>query len=392
MGGHAHPDVDAAMRRGAISLGSVLGVRITVHPTWIFIFALVTVWLGTTGGPVTGTQLAPAARWVVAPIAAMLFFASVLVHELAHAIVARWRGVPIEEVTLFVFGGAARMERDAPSPGAELAIAIAGPIVSVLLGFALIGVGIALTDVAGIPAAVAAELLLGLGVINVLLGVLNLLPAFPMDGGRLLRAGLWAFTHDLTRSTRIATRLARGLGLFVIGAGIVLVFEVEPIVGIWAVLVGWFLYRAAVGDDRRMQLAELTEGVAVRDVMDRDVAVVSPNLTLDTFVDQLLSDDAGLYPVTEDGGLVGTIDADQVRRVPKTRWATTRITDVMSRGEALVTLTEPQSVMDAVGRFQTSPVPAIPVVDGADPRRLLGLVTRDGVIRALRRREALRGS
>jgi CBS domain-containing protein len=229
-------------------------------------------------------------------------------------------------------------------------------------------------------------------VLNILLALFNLIPAFPMDGGRLLRAVLWLIAKDYGKASWLATRIARAFGFFIIGSGLVLAAAVDPILGLWGALIGWFIYRAAETDYRRVQLAQLMAGVSVRDVMERDVPVVSPNLTLDTFVDQLMADEAGLYPVTTDGGLVGTVDVDQVRRVPQARWPTTRITDVMSRFETLRLLTEPQPVTDAVGQFQTTSVPAIPVVDDEDRHRLLGIVTRDGLIRALRRREALRGS
>ena len=291
------------MSRRGIFVARVFGVRITVHPTWLFIFGLVVIWYGSAGGPVTGTVLTPLGRWIVAPIAATAFFASVLIHELAHAFVARSRGMRVDEVTLFIFGGAARMDRDAPSARTELAVGLAGPAASGILGAVLVVVGTVLSGMTGVFEAVAAELAVGLGVVNLLLAVFNLVPAFPMDGGRILRALLWSLTHDFERATRLATRLARGFGVVVIGAGLVIAFVVDPVAGLWAGLIGWFIYRAAEGDYRRVQLTRMMEGVVVRDVMDRDVAVVSPTLTLDTFVEQLargrgraLSGDPGWRP------------------------------------------------------------------------------------------------
>jgi len=383
------------MKNGGVRILTLFGVRVTVHPSWLLIFALLVFWLATVGGPSAGSGLPDAARWLMAPIVALLFFGSVLVHELAHAYVARARGVPVEEVMLFIFGGAARLEREAPTPRSEIIITIAGPITSLVLGLALFGLGVLLRGSEGLLLGVAAETLIGLGAINVLLAGFNLIPGFPMDGGRLLRAIIWARTHDFLRATRLATLVGRAFAYLLIAAGVIIAIRGGDgiVFGVWTALIGWFLHQASEQSYRRVELAHIVEGVAVSDVMDREYSVVSPNLTLDTFVDQHLLGSSGtsLYPVMVDGALVGTIELRQIRRIPRAKWLTTRVSDVMSRWEALWTLTEPQPAMDAVGHFQESDAQGIAVVDSQDGQRLAGVVTRDGLVRALRlRHEAAR--
>lgn len=377
-----------------IGVGRIFGVRITVHPSWILIFLFVVIWLGSVGGPTADSAIPASLRWIAAPLVAITFFASVLSHELAHALVARRRGVPVEEVMLFIFGGAARLDQDAPTPRTEAIITIAGPVSSLVLGLLLLGAGTALGGMEGVLAAVVVEVCLWLGAINLFLAAFNMIPGFPMDGGRLLRAIIWARTRDFVRATRLATRVGRVFAYLLIGGGVLIAIAAGSVVlGIWTAVIGWFLHQTAEATYRRVELASLVEGVAVQDVMDREIPVVHPNLTLDTFVDQYVArGGSGLYPVTAAGTLVGTIDLRQVRRVARSSWPTTRVHEVMSRGDSLWTLTERQPVMDAVGRFQQSDALAIPVVDLSDTQRLTGLVTRDGLIRALRQRQVPRGS
>jgi CBS domain-containing protein len=203
---------------------------------------------------------------------------------------------------------------------------------------------------------------------------------------------LWAGTKDFVRATRIATLVGRAFAYVLIGIGLVVALRGGDIVGgLWLSFIGWFLSNAAEASYRRVALEKLIEGVRVHDVMERNVQQVSPNLTLDTLVDQhLLSGQAMFYPVVLDDVLVGTVDIGQVSRIPRANWPLTRVTDVMTRGPAMVTVSEPDTLWQAVTRFEETGTPAIPVVDAADPRRLLGLLTRDGVFRALRARAQLR--
>jgi CBS domain-containing protein len=227
--------------------------------------------------------------------------------------------------------------------------------------------------------------------VNVLLAVFNLIPAFPMDGGRLVRAIAWKIGGDLVRATRVASLVGRTLAYGMIFGGFLLALEGLVVGGLWLALIGWFLSRQARGSYNQVRLERLVGGMRIADALERDVAVVSPGLTLDTLVEQHeLRGDTTLYPVTVDGQLVGAIDIDQVARVPRKDRASTRVIDVMRRSTQLVTFTEPQPLIEAVARFEQTGADAFAVVDGGDPQRLLGLVTRDGVIRLMRSRAARR--
>ena len=373
----------------SVSIGRILGIRLILHPSWFVIFALVVLSLATVRLPEEG-PLSPGARWVVAIAVALCFFASVVAHELAHALTARRRGVEVNEITLFIFGGAAKLEQESPDPRTEALVAAVGPAASVLVGLLFFGVWAIFRNSASETVAILAESARWLGSINVALAVFNLIPGFPMDGGRLLRAILWRASGDFVKATRIATLVGRAFAYVLIAFGFLLALQRDVVSGLWLAFIGWFLNQAAEASYRRVAVEKLVEGISVRDVMDRDVAVVNPNLTLDTLVEQhLLTGQASLYPVAMDGNLVGTVELEQVRRVPNQERATTRVTDVMSRGDRLVTLRDTEPLWEAVSHFEETGASAIPVVDREDARRLVGIITRDGVFRALRARAQL---
>ncbi|MEA2621892.1 MAG: hypothetical protein QOH61_802 [Chloroflexota bacterium] len=372
-------------------LFTIAGIRVIIHPSWFIIFALLVASLASVGGGQLGGHLADGPRWIVAVLVAILFFGSVLAHELAHALVARRRGVSVSQITLFIFGGAASLEEEASSAMTEGVISAAGPLSSAVLGAAFLGVAQLVKGADGTEAAVVYWTCNWLGLSNLALAAFNLIPGFPMDGGRILRAILWGVTKDFMRATRIASLIGRAVGQLVILAGLLVSLQGEIIDGVWLVLIGWFLNRAASLSYRQAAFERLVEGIHVRDVMESNVPVVTPNLTLDTLADQhLMSGQSGFYAVVADDRLIGTIDVDQIRRVPRGQWTTTRVGEVMRQGDAIVTLTEPQPIMEAVSRFEQSGVPALPVVAVDDARRLLGMITREDLLRALQARARLR--
>jgi Zn-dependent protease/predicted transcriptional regulator len=369
-------------------LVTLAGVRIIIHPSWLVIFALLVTSLAAFGGGTVRADLSELARWTLAVIVALLFFVSVIIHELAHALVARRLGLPVNEITLFVFGGAAKMEREAPDARTEALVAGAGPLSSGILGLLFLAASLPLRDAEGELLGVISWVCYWLGVGNLLLAGFNLIPGFPMDGGRILRAIAWRWTHDFVRATEIASLVGRAIAYLIIGVGLVISLQGTTnaiINGIWLVVIGWFLNRAAALSYRQVAFERLMAGVKVKDVMETDVSVVNPNLTLDTLMEQhVLHGESGLYPVTQDGNLLGTVDVRQVSRVPRSDWSTTRVTDVMKARDAVPTITEPQPLMDAVTRFDETGLPALPVVDTANPLRLMGMLTRESVFRAVR--------
>ncbi|CAN5846694.1 site-2 protease family protein [soil metagenome] len=368
----------------------LLGLRVRLHATWILVLALIVFSLAAIGANEPAPLEEPL-RWLIGVVVAILFFVSVLLHELVHALVARRLGAPATEITLLVFGGTPHLAREVHEPRQEALISLAGPLFSLFIGGLLLGGWWLTYQLAGVVGLLVSSVAWWIGLSNLLLGGVNLLPAFPLDGLRLLRAVLWRMSGDFLRATRLATWVGRGMGHGVIGLGLLLALADEVIMGIWLAIIGWLLNQAAEGAYRRVEFSLLVQDMLVRDVMEKDVAVVGPNLTLDTLVDQhLLSGRSSIYPVTMEGRLVGTVEMAQVKGVPRASWPTMRVTDVMRRDEAMPALTELLTLLDAVRRLDETGAAALPVVAEDDRRRLLGLVTRDGLARAIRQRAALR--
>ncbi|HUG47229.1 MAG TPA: site-2 protease family protein [Candidatus Limnocylindria bacterium] len=367
----------------------LLGLRVRVSATWVLVLALIVFSLAAIGGS-EAEPSSDALRWAMGLGVAVFFFLSVLFHEIVHTLVARRLGVEVREIVLLVVGGTAHLGRETDDPRRELLIALAGPLASLALGGLLLGVFLGAGEPPGTAGLLLSNLVWWVALSNLLLGGLNLLPAFPLDGLRMLRAILWRLSGDFVRATRQATWVARILAYGLIGLGLALALSDELIMGIWLAVIGWLLGQAAEGAYRRVEFGLVVEGMLVRDVMERDPPVVGPNLTLDTLVEQhLLGGRSSVYPVTLEGELVGTVEMAHVKGVPRAEWPNKRVTDVMLRGDRLSTLTELLSLLDALRRLDESGAAGLPVVADDDRRLLLGMVTREGLSRAIRQRAAL---
>ncbi|HWH23647.1 MAG TPA: site-2 protease family protein [Candidatus Limnocylindria bacterium] len=378
--------------RTSLSIGRLFGFRVRLHVTWLIVLPLVVLFLASAGvpGPVESD---PAARLVMALLVALLLLISVVAHELAHALAARRLAVPVDDVIVYVFGGTTNVEQAAPSPRSEALTALSGPLLSLLVGGLSLGGWSAASSMPGTAAAIATGVLWWVGTANVLLGLFNLLPAFPMDGGRILRAIFWRWRGDQLAGTRWATGVGRAIGLFLVGVGLVWAIASPGglIIGLWLAVIGWMLRQTAVITNRRAEVGDLIAGLRVGEVMERDVPVIGPNLTIDTLLDQhRRGGGRSLYPVTMDGRLVGTIDVADAERMPSAEQAQTRVTDLMRRRDDVDTLTESMPLLDALGRFDRSRIDAFAVVDDREPDTLRGLLTRNGVVERMRERAARR--
>ena len=285
--------------RSGIHVGRIYGIDIYVDWSWIFIFLLVMWNLAVGVFPDLHPQWGPALIWGTAFVASLLFFASVLAHELSHSIVAKSQGIPVRNITLFLFGGVSNIEREPPSPAAEFVMAIVGPLTSIVLGviFLLLSGATAagLDVITGNPIGALARLdplstlLLWLGPINILLGIFNLVPGFPLDGGRVLRSVLWAITNNLRVATRWASWVGQAVAWLFIIAGISMVFgRSVPILGaglisgLWLAFIGWFLNNAAVQSYQQVVVQDLLEGVPVARLMRANAPTVSPSIPVST--------------------------------------------------------------------------------------------------------------
>lgn len=320
-------------------IGRALGIPIRVHASWFLIFLLVTWTLATGYLPEELPGLSPTRYWAMGAVAALLLFLSVLLHELGHSYVALRYCIPIERITLFIFGGVAHMRKEAPTPRAEFLIAVAGPIVSFVLGMACFGLT-ALAESIQSPTDIQGVVMLGalLGMVNLQLGLFNLIPGFPLDGGRVLRAGLWAWGKDFYRATKQAAVVGLGFGLLlgVLGFAVLvgaLMGELDSSMasnGSWVVFIGMFLFAAALASRRQAAFRHTLAMVRVRDLMVRTVASIPAQCSLDEAVTQYFQPYGyGSFPVVDGGQLAGLITVAEIQTVPSAMWAWRQVRQVM---------------------------------------------------------------
>jgi Zn-dependent protease/CBS domain-containing protein len=366
------------MGRGAFSIGSIAGIRIALHPSWLVIAFLVTYSLAVGDLPGRFPRWEPPLYWVVGGAVAALFFASVLAHELSHALVARRFGIQVRDITLFIFGGAASLEGETRRPRDEALIAAAGPLTSLVLGAALLAIGAFVLQ----P---QLEALIGwLGFINISLGLFNLIPGFPMDGGRILRALLWRIRGDEFAATRNAAAVGRGFGYLLVAVGVFLAFQGELFSGIWLALIGWFLSSAAESSVAQMSVQRSLRGVKVRDVMEGEPPSISPNETVAELVNERLmrGEHRSFLVRHDDGGLAGIVTLSDVRRISREDWPSARVTDIMTRYADLATVGPDDPVEGALELLQQKEVNQLPVVTD-EGRTVVGLLTRAGIVRMI---------
>jgi len=359
-----------------IQLGRVAGIRIGVNWSWLIVFALIVWSLAAAVFPSQNPGLSDGEYLAMAVVAAVLFFVSLLLHELGHALQARRDGVEIEGINLWLFGGVAQFKGDFPSASAEFRIAIAGPLVSLVLGVLFVLVAV----VAGLPNAVDG-VVAWLGFANLILLAFNLLPALPLDGGRMLRSALWYFRADLQWATWVASGVGRGFGFLLVGLGLFMLIAEGTFSGAWLAFVGWFLLQAATAEARYVATKQALDGLRVRDLMIREPVTVTADLTLGQFMDDVAwSRRYTTYPVLEHGRPIGLLAFRSVASVPREEWNTRRVRDAMVPFEEVPQLTEAEPAIDALAELSSSDVNRGLVVHDD---RLAGFLSITDLARAL---------
>jgi len=362
-------------------LGKISGITISVDYSWFIIFGLFVFILASGWFPQTVPHTPVAWYWAIAVFTSLLFFGSVVAHELSHALVARRRGIPINNITLFIFGGVAQMEDEPGNPGDEFKMAIAGPLASV--GMAVVFFGIAIIF-ASMSATLLYSSFIYLAVINVILAVFNLLPGFPLDGGRVFRAFLWWMMGNLRRATRIAsiTGQAFGWALMILGVSSLFlpIFRTGGSL-IWFALIGWFLVSAARNSYQQVVLRETLRQVPIREVMSTSAEAVPPEITVERLVGEyFLKESSPTLPVEREGLLLGTVSIEDVRALPRERWGSTLVTEIMKGlgDEQVVNLND--DAWDATNRMARANSDRVLV---AEDGHVEGLVTRGSIMRWL---------
>jgi Zn-dependent protease len=374
------PDGDGAnrkerVRNGNIRLGRVAGVQVRVNWSWLVIFALIVWSLAVGVFPSENPGLSDGAYLAMAVVAALLFFASLLLHELGHAWQARREGMEIDGITLWLFGGVSQFKNRFPSAGAEFRIAVAGPLVSLVLG-----VGFELLALVGLPSAVDG-VAAWLGYINLALLVFNLIPALPLDGGRVLRAALWRSRGDLAWATQVASRTGQGFGYLFIALGIAMFIFQGSFSGAWLAFIGWFLLQAAGAEARYVATEAALDGLRVRDLMVRDPVTVDADLTVGRFMDDVAwSRRFTTYPVVDAGRPIGLLAFSSVAAVPRSEWDTLRVRDAMIPLVGVPLLAEDTTALAALSMLSSPTSNRGMVVENG---RLAGLLSITDLARAL---------
>lgn len=358
-------------------LGRIAGVEIGIHWSWLIVVALITWSLADGVFPETNPGLSDTTYLVMALIAVPVFFAALLLHELGHAMQAQREHMQIDGITLWVFGGVAKFAGHFPSAGAEFRIAIAGPLVTLVLGVAFLATSVLVP----LPAAVDGTLH-WLGYINLVLLAFNLLPAFPLDGGRVLRAALWARRHDEREATRLAAGFGRGFGQMLIIGGLLLAITGAVIGGIWFVFIGWFLVAAAEAEAAEVTARAALAGLRVADAMVADPVTVDADRSIQAFVDDVfLHHRFTAYPVVEDGRPTGLVTFRDAAGVARAAWPTEHVAEHRHRLRDVLVLAPDQPLEDAWPALLSDPVRRALVTD-ADGR-LAGLLSSTDVMRIL---------
>jgi Zn-dependent protease/predicted transcriptional regulator len=364
-------------------LGRIAGIEVRVDSSWVVIALLITYSMYLQVSQVYAS-LSTRGAVGLAVLSTVLFFGSVLVHELAHAVVAQARGIRVQDITLFLFGGATRAKVDSRGPGDEFLIAVVGPLTSAILA-GLFGI------VAALGGDVLSDPLTGtLGYLawtNLLLAGFNLVPGFPLDGGRLLRSAIWRATGSLGRATRIASQSGQAVGWLLVAAGVASLLAGNLAGGIWFAFIGWFLVQAARSSYQELQLRDLLRGVEAEDVMAADLVRIPPDLSLQDAVDDyFMRYDHGAFPVEEQGRTIGLLTLRGVRRVPREQWPIRRVRDHMVPLGDQVQVA-PDARMDGVlAKLQDGDAGRVLVVQDGE---VVGIITPSDLTRWLRRWRAL---
>lgn len=336
-------------------LGSILGFEIRIAYSWFIIFLLIFWTFSFASFPFNFPGLSTGVYVAMGLVSTLLFFVSLIAHELSHSLVARTKGIPIEGITLFIFGGVSRTKGEAKSAGDEFWIAVVGPITSLVIGVILWIIGaIGLRNGWSIPVSGSA---LYLGVLNVALGVFNLVPGFPLDGGRVLRSIIWKVTGDMTRATLYAVRIGKVVGYLLIALGVVEAITVSIIGGVWLAIIGWFLRNAAAVSYQQHLLQGVLEHVKASDAMTPNPATVAPDLTLKQLMDEhFLREHYQAYPVVKDEHPVGLVTLEQVRAVPSDQWSTRQVSDIMAPAPDGLTVSPDEPMTQVVEKMDASRV------------------------------------
>ncbi|HUO41588.1 MAG TPA: CBS domain-containing protein [Methylomirabilota bacterium] len=369
----------------SVKLGKIMGIPVRIHYTLWLVFILIAWSLAYGYMPRQYPGLSTLTYWGIGIGSAIILFGSILIHELSHSYVAKRHGLPIARITLFFFGGVSEMTEEPQDPGLEVKMAIAGPLMSFLIA-GILGGAWYMSEITKTLVPITA--MLGYGaLINGILGVFNLIPAFPLDGGRVFRGSLWKRSGNLIGATKVATRISEILSLLMMFGGFILIIVSDFVDGLWIVVLGWFIKSGAETSLRQTLIGETLSGVTVSDLMTRNVYTISPDITVDQLVsDYFLVNRHQGYPVVRDGKILGVVTLQSVRSIPKDLRSSTKVEQAISHGEPPICVKPTLSALDAMHKMVREKVGRLLVMEDGS---LVGIVTRGDLMRIIQTRQEL---
>ncbi|MGI2335542.1 MAG: site-2 protease family protein [Dehalogenimonas sp.] len=356
--------------KASFVLGRLFGIKIGIHISWLFIFVFLTWSLAVGYFPQEGVlpDQTTLVYWLLGSVSSLSLFLSVLAHELGHSIVAQRNGIPVKSITLFIFGGSSNISKEAESPGAEFRMAVSGPLVSFGLSVVFYALYLGFGQVFG-----ALSVVLGyLSQVNLVLGIFNLLPGFPLDGGRVFRAALWKITKDETKATRIAAGTGQVIAYMFIFGGIALAFIIG-IGGLWLALIGWFLASAATASYQQTVVSESLSGATVRAILNPDVIPADSDLNIEQAMALMLSHSQRALPIIRNGYLTGLLTMSDLKHIDRNQWGDEKVFNIMTPLASLKTLGPADELSKVLNIMQETGHNQLPVIDNG---KFLGLVSR----------------
>jgi len=363
------------MNGGSFKLTKIFGIDVEINFSWILIFILFSFTLAQQYFPQMIEDLDSSVYWSMGIITTLLIFFSVLLHELAHSLRAIKEGIPIKKITLFIFGGVAQMEKEPEKAKAELRIALIGPAMSIALAFLFWLLYQFLP-----PELPLAQMIWFLARLNLIVGTVNLIPAFPLDGGRVLRAALWHFLNNMLRATRFAVLVGSIFAFFAIGIGFLMIFQYAWIWGLWYIFLGWMLYQAGQASYNQLIFQQALKGVLVKEIMSPNVHTVPPQLTLNELVEQFFLHKFGAFPVTEDGILKGLVTFHQIREIPRERWGYTTVSQIMVPAEQVKKVSPNDEAVEVMMKMAQENIGRVIVIE---KQQIVGILSRTDMMKLI---------
>jgi len=374
--------------RSSIRLGRLFGIEVGLHYSWFLIALLITMSLGAQF-QASHKEWGSNVIWALSILTALLFFVTLLAHEMSHALVARAHGITTKAITLFALGGVAQIEKEPEDAKTEFLVGAVGPFSSAVIGAISLGVAWALGwHMGSAPETPLHAMFVWLGYINLTLAAFNMIPGYPLDGGRILRSILWLISGNPLRATQQAAKVGQGIALLFIAFGIFRFFGGAGFGGLWIAFIGWFLMQAASASYSSVALTEGLKGVQVRDIMTSDCVTLDGNMNVEQFVeDYLLRSGRRCFVVQQNGEISGLVTPHEIKELERPRWPYTTLADIMRPLDQIHTVTPSTPVMEALETMGRDDVNQLPVVSG---KHLDGVVTRANVVEFLHTRAELR--